>query len=257
MTNEAPSQWKPIRELRPLAYPPEKAIAERLNNPGSYLLYRRLSWPITYLAVGLQVHPLAITSIALLIAGAGLVMIISANFVAGAILLNASMVMDQVDGNVARATKRASSRGARLDSLVGLLYTSLPPWATGLAILYSPTEQIFGSLSGATTAAITFSGTVAIILRKLVVQIAPVSPQRASRDRAAWPNPFSSSGVVYGAKIINSFGLFFLLISAVAGVAYEFMFAYSVYQAALFLVVVSHIMRPARNTPETGSFDIG
>lgn len=259
VADEFPSRWIPIKKLRPIAYPPEKAIVERQNNPGSYFLYRPLSWPITFLAVGLRISPLLITVVSLLVTVAGLAMIISGSFVMGAILLNVAMVLDQVDGNVARATRRSSLQGARLDSLVGLLYTSLTPWASGTAILFSsPNGAVVGSLPESAVVAIVFSGTVAIMVRKLMVEIATRTSTlgMSTEDRQeVRSNVLSSSPVAYLGKLINSFALIFLLLSAVAGLTYEFMLIYSVYHAVLLVVVVGLILRAEPRSSETGPRD--
>ncbi len=130
------------------------ALARRTTAKDSYLaalIDRRLSRPVTRLLLGWPVTPSQITlaSIALgLLGAAGLATVSYGGRLGGVLALIASIVLDCVDGEVARARVEQSAAGARLDVVgdyvvhlaaflglgIGLARQGLPPGG-GWAIL--------------------------------------------------------------------------------------------------------------------------
>jgi phosphatidylglycerophosphate synthase len=98
-------------------------LARRTATRDSYLaaaIDRRLSRPITRLALRLPLTPSQITILSVLIGlagAAGLATVSRWGHVLGALALIASTVLDCVDGEVARARFQQSAAGARLDLL--------------------------------------------------------------------------------------------------------------------------------------------
>lgn len=88
------------------------------------------------------VSPLAITALGLAITGLGALLVGAGRLLTGALVIGAGCALDALDGAVARASKRASTRGAMVDSLFDrmgetLMWTSLAYYVavTGRPIL--------------------------------------------------------------------------------------------------------------------------
>lgn len=132
-------------------------LARRTTAKDSYLaslIDRRLSRPVTRLLLGVPVTPSQITLASILLGLVGAVGLATVSYggrLAGVLALVASIVLDCVDGEIARARYQQSARGARLDVIgdytvhlavfvglsVGLLRQGLPPggaWAAGALI---------------------------------------------------------------------------------------------------------------------------
>jgi hypothetical protein len=101
----------------------ERVLLERANRPDdgfySTFVLRRLSKPVTAAALrlGLSPNQVSLLSLAVGLAAAALFWVASGWAVAlGAVLLQVSIVVDCVDGEVARYTRRFSDLGAWLDA---------------------------------------------------------------------------------------------------------------------------------------------
>jgi 1L-myo-inositol 1-phosphate cytidylyltransferase / CDP-L-myo-inositol myo-inositolphosphotransferase len=133
------------------------AARKAADGPVARLLNRRLSWRLSLLLVRARVSPDAATLLAFLLAllAAGALAAgheWSAALLAGGVLTQIASIVDGVDGEIARASLRASPAGAFLDSvldrvadaalLAGLALAAGPNTATWAAL----TAALFGSL---------------------------------------------------------------------------------------------------------------
>jgi phosphatidylglycerophosphate synthase len=119
------------------SYTPEKARAELRGELPAYLVYRPLSFPITWLLLGLGVPTWLVT-----VSGGALAVGVLAAAVSGgphAYLCVAGLglgfhVLDCVDGNMARTTGRTSRFGALLDGLCDYTFWSALLCALGVLV---------------------------------------------------------------------------------------------------------------------------
>lgn len=108
-----PSAWQVVRATGKAS---DGLVSRWLNRPIS----QRISWLLVHITALRPVHVtlfnalLAVSMLAVLTLGG------HAGLIAGGILFHAASVMDGVDGELARATFRATPQGATLDSLVDM-----------------------------------------------------------------------------------------------------------------------------------------
>lgn len=236
-------------DIREKAYPPEKALVEKANNPASYYVYRPLSWPFTWLGLALSFSPMQVTSIGLLCAIVGLVLLGMGYSIWGALVINMAYLFDQVDGNIARITKQTSARGAWLDSMVGFLYSSFALLALAFGLAREP--QLSGILSFLPFPnMLTLSqfiltcgalGSAAIVTRKMAVLTAT---DHASVDRPTIHNKFASRSKFFSLpKLLNSYALIALLLATILNLSADYVWVYSLYQIMLLLFVFVYTYR--------------
>jgi CDP-L-myo-inositol myo-inositolphosphotransferase len=101
----------------------ERAAAKRADGPVARYLNRRLSRPLSLLLVRLGVSPSAVTIssfLLTLVAAAALALgsLWPLALIAGGVLVQLASVVDGVDGEIARASLRASRYGGFLDSVL-------------------------------------------------------------------------------------------------------------------------------------------
>lgn len=231
-------------ELRTKAYPPEKAIEERRNNPASYFVYRRLSWPMTWLSYRLRIRPNQITGLALIFTLLGLARLVLLPDFWGPLFLNIAYVLDQVDGNVARLTGQTSISGLWLDSLVGFLYSTFYLLALAAGLSFEPDFSTLSlidiSLSQDTVLLFGLLGSGAIAVRKMGVKMAN---EQTSQSQSKSIGFSKKAGWYSLPKVINSFAILALLLASVLGLQVEYLILLSLYQIALSIVVSSVLYR--------------
>lgn len=105
--------------------------------PVSYYIFRKLSFPITYLVLKLTTSPskVAITGFFIGIAGnISLLYADSTGILPGIILLMIVALSDAVDGNIARTTKNVTYYGKYLDSVLGISIEGTYPLFLGIGL---------------------------------------------------------------------------------------------------------------------------
>jgi hypothetical protein len=116
-------------------------LAERGNRVYSHFVLRGLGrWGLPW-AVKLGVTPNQVTAGAILVTAAGLILLAAggtAFAIAGILTVHLGLVMDNLDGDLARLTGRTSPRGEFLDALMGYLYGAFVLPAVGFAITRAP-----------------------------------------------------------------------------------------------------------------------
>ncbi|MFN2587051.1 MAG: CDP-alcohol phosphatidyltransferase family protein [Actinomycetota bacterium] len=112
-------------------------------------LYRPISTRVANVLARTRISPLAVTWTGAAVALAGAVLLAGGYYVAGAAVTLAAVIVDCVDGDLARATDRSSTVGAFLDSVLdrwmdaalvlGLVYSDVDDLAVvgGLALTAS------------------------------------------------------------------------------------------------------------------------
>jgi len=123
-----------IKDVR-ASYGPEKAREEWYGDWMSALVYRPASFWITPPLLNLSVTASQVTTFALLIALALPPIALFAGqsaYVAVAVLAILFVVLDCVDGNIARVTKTASKRGHYLDFLTDIVFRIAQYAAVGI-----------------------------------------------------------------------------------------------------------------------------
>ena len=93
-----------------------------------WLVYRRISMPLSLRAARAGVHPSALTGAGVACGIAGAAMLATGHYaigIAGALLVNAAKVLDAMDGEVARAQHRETSNGYVADGMSDRLRDTL------------------------------------------------------------------------------------------------------------------------------------
>lgn len=106
---------------------PDKKRTDAMDVWVHYVI-RPLSYPVTWLALRLNLSANQVSVASMLLALAGCLLLLTADFrigLVGVILLNLWIVLDCVDGNIARVKRSASPTGEFFDALSGYFFTAL------------------------------------------------------------------------------------------------------------------------------------
>ncbi|UJZ87813.1 CDP-alcohol phosphatidyltransferase family protein [Heyndrickxia coagulans] len=105
-----------------------------------YYVIRPLSFFVTWLFLKVKINANLATIISMIIGVIGSFIFIPNGFffhLIGAILINLWIVLDCVDGNIARFTKKTSTFGMFLDGLSGYFFTTFLYICIGLSVFFS------------------------------------------------------------------------------------------------------------------------
>jgi phosphatidylglycerophosphate synthase len=224
------------------SYPLEKKMVEKRNNPASYLVYRPISFPVSWACYMIGLRPNHVTFLALFSSLYGLFMLLQSYFLIGALFLNLAYLLDQVDGSLARSMKLNSEAGSWLDSLVGYTYSGF--YLLSISIGYFTSQNgtidvVSSFLQQSDILVIGTVGSFAILVRKWMVNTSssicarPVSTQIANSSHFYYAIP----------KYINSFSMLLLLISVLSQVISLFILALSVFHVIQTILVAMLVWR--------------
>lgn len=114
-----------ISELK-VGYTNTKRNSEKIDL-WLYYFARPFSWPLTWLCIVLGLSASAVTYISILAVITGTIFIISGNYILtiiGVLLFNLWIILDCVDGNIARYKKTFSKYGEFIDAVGGYFATT-------------------------------------------------------------------------------------------------------------------------------------
>lgn len=116
-----------------------KSLPKKKNSKSSLwvkLIIRRVSFLFTFLFINIGFSAWAVSVLSVAVAVTGCVFLCLDNFVfrlVGVILIEFWLVLDCVDGNIARVKKTSSEMGEFIDALSGYFITSFVYFAIGVA----------------------------------------------------------------------------------------------------------------------------
>lgn len=127
------------------SYPPRKARRDQVQNPFSYYVWEPVAFRLAPFFINRGFSANAVTALSLLVLLCGLACIVLGvvnrwNFLLGAVLLNLVILVDNIDGHVARFTGQVSKFGSLFDILVAWLLYSLLPVCLGLGLFFADPE---------------------------------------------------------------------------------------------------------------------
>lgn len=137
---------KTVDDIR-ATFPKKKNEIERSNLFGHFL-FRKISFYIAWLLIRLGISANTVTYFSIIIGLIGCMLLIFGNFwdmILGALILNIWVLLEYVDGNVARATNSGSRYGAFIDDLNAFLMSVLIYICAGISVYYNY-DYIFRSL---------------------------------------------------------------------------------------------------------------
>jgi phosphatidylglycerophosphate synthase len=127
-------------------------VAEDRHEIWTFYVARPLSFPITALCLrlGISANQATALSVPLYLAG-GLLLAMGSwpAAVVGALLVNAWLVVDCVDGNIARYLRTASPFGGFADAISGYIVLGTLCFFTGIGAFLDPSQTLAGRLLGA------------------------------------------------------------------------------------------------------------
>ena len=110
------------------------------------LIVRKLSFLFTYVFINLGFSPWAVSVLSAVVAVVGSVFLMLPNYafaVIGMILIQIWLILDCVDGNIARCKKQSSELGLFIDALSGYYVSAFVYLGTGVAAYhFSPFENL-------------------------------------------------------------------------------------------------------------------
>ena len=126
-------------------YPAAKAEADRINTPYSYYVLGRLSLRLVPFFLRRGFAPNTITTLCMgcMLVGLALVLLGAVSrwlMVCGALCLNMAMMLDNVDGHVARFRDQCTRLGDFFDGMLSSIHYGLLPICLGLALYFGGPE---------------------------------------------------------------------------------------------------------------------
>lgn len=224
------------------SYPPEKAQRDRLQNPYSYYVLAPLAFRLARVFINQRVSANTITLLGLLCVICGLSLLSCSNFLLGFIFLNLAILLDNIDGHVARCGGEASLFGALFDEMVSWCHFSLLPICLALGLFQSHPEAVIFPFAPllpswswfAIGVVKLFSYLFAIVLGERVELL--VGEQRALERSSSQP------WVVF-AKGLRELESPLSLIAAATGLLGVFFFGYACYQFSVLLYAIGRALR--------------
>ena len=132
-------------------------VAEDRHEIWTFYVARPLSFPLTALCLrlGISANQATALSVPLYLAGALLLALGSwPAAVVGALLVNAWLVVDCVDGNIARYLRTASPFGGFVDAVSGYVVLGTLCFAAGIGAFLEPSHTVAGRALGASREAL-------------------------------------------------------------------------------------------------------
>ena len=116
-------------------------LSERRNRIYSHFVLRRLGrWCLPgAVKLGLSPNQVSAAALVVTVAGMGLLAVGGAVFsIAGILTVHLGLVLDNLDGDLARLTTRTSRRGEFLDAIMGYFYGAMVLPAVGIGVARAP-----------------------------------------------------------------------------------------------------------------------
>lgn len=138
-----------IRDIR-AAYPREKMVLERRNKVWLYYAGRLPSFYLTWIFLRLNISANQATYICLIVGLASCIFLALGSYtlkLAGALMVALYLVLDCVDGNIARCKKSSSPFGEFIDAWVGYIVAAFLFMSIGLGVFTNPNSSVLLSHS--------------------------------------------------------------------------------------------------------------
>jgi phosphatidylglycerophosphate synthase len=227
------------------SYTADKANAERQSDLFAHLVYRPLSFPVTWLLLRLGVPAMAVTAGSGMIAVALPILAADGGELAYAWIAGLGLafhVLDCVDGNLARTTGRASRFGALLDGLCDHVF-----WAALLVSVGMLVERAGrGAIAELGTELGLACGVVLLLGRDVRQHYALLSGEPAIYgDVAAQTGPSPRQWLLYGVSGLENTYVFGVAIGGALEVLHHVLLAIAGYVLSVALVSIVVALRQA------------
>jgi hypothetical protein len=126
-------------------------MAEDRHEVWTYYVARPLSFPLTALCLRLGISANTVTGMSVPVFGAGALFLAFGSpgaALLGVLLINAWLVIDCVDGNIARYTQTSSAFGGFLDAVSGYVVLGTVCFSAGLGAFAEPSQTLAGQSLG-------------------------------------------------------------------------------------------------------------
>ena len=126
-------------------YPLSKARSDRLNTPYSYYVLKGVSLRLVPIFLRFGLRPNQVTAIAFLILFLAFTAMVCGNlskwaFLLGGVLINVVLILDNIDGYIARFNKQTTKLGKFLDTLLTWVHYALLPVFLGFGLFIAGPE---------------------------------------------------------------------------------------------------------------------
>ena len=228
-----------LREIKD-AYPERKRENAEATNLVNTYVFRPLSFYIVWLFSRLGISPNATSGIALVVGLIACYYLITGyylNVIIGAFLLNLQLILDCVDGGLARALGRESSKGYYLDAIGGHTINLLVPISLSIGLYLYPPLGIPGVIFLLLGVLLTLLRCLRILAGMEITVALGVEPRKILRPKEG---KISLWGLAYKlGTILSTDFRTVLLILAIANLAWAYMFFYTVvFALELFAVLI-------------------
>jgi phosphatidylglycerophosphate synthase len=130
-------------------YRRHEKLAEDRHEVWTFYVARPLSFPLTALCLRLGISANQATALSVPVYLTGALLLAFGSWpaaVVGALLINAWLVVDCVDGNIARTLRTASPFGGYVDALSGYVVLGSVSFAAGMGAYFEPSHSLAGRL---------------------------------------------------------------------------------------------------------------
>jgi len=128
----------------------DKRVEDR-HEIWTYYVARPLSFPLTALCLRFGINANQATGLSVVVFGAGALLLAFGSPAAGllgALLVNAWLVVDCIDGNIARYTRTSSAFGGFADAVSGYVVLGSVSFSAGLGAFAEPSQTLVGQWLG-------------------------------------------------------------------------------------------------------------
>ena len=242
-----------IEEIRGSWSDEKKAFNRQF--PWNYYVSRPLSFYVTWVFLRLSITANQATWISLVAGLMGAVCFMSGNtdaFVAGALLFNLFLVLDGVDGNIARVTGSSSSAGKFYDIATGLVVETSFFFSIAIGLLRAP-EALPDWMPAGGAATCAFATCTLLLLRKMLELRFALIFEPAGGGARVEPDDESSSNETSLARLVylnllrfNGVQLPWLLVATLTGTLVWYVLFYFTLSSADFVRTIARCIAGVR-----------
>ncbi|MBI3800362.1 MAG: CDP-alcohol phosphatidyltransferase family protein [Deltaproteobacteria bacterium] len=229
------------------SYPAWKARVDQLQNPYSHYVLAPLAFRLAPIFINCGVSANTVTGCSLLLLIGGLTLVgfgavRHANFLFVAVCLNLVILLDNIDGHVARFTGHASTFGALFDDLVTWVHFSVLPLCLGVGLFYAPPESSVLALGIAFPRGLWITAGVVKMLAYLFSMLVGYKVELLLGAHRYHEGVAQQRGLVL-AKAIREIESPLLVIAAAAGILSFLFISYTVYSVGILVVAIIRALR--------------
>lgn len=236
------------------SYPSWKAQIDRVQNPYSYYVLEPIAFRLAPFFINRGYNANAVTGLSFFLLLCGLMLVTlgyvsRVNVILGSLLLNLVILLDNIDGHVARVTGQVSTFGALCDELVTWVHFSLLPLCLGVGIYYAAPEPSVRGLGLVMPPSVWIAVGVVKMFACLFTFLVGIKVEilLAEQRRLTSMKPFSWLVL---AKALRELESPLLILAAASGILSFFFVGYTLYSVGILMVGIGRALQDAARSDQ-------